>query len=174
MKGLIAVGASNDTKHLAQFSNFGPWVQIAAPGEGITSAVPPNPLAPLGYAVWSGTSMAAPLVSGAAALLRSAQPTLIPRDVVTRLQNLATPLQKFAGGNTTIGQVDAAALVETCQMDVDGDGKVLPTTDGLILMRAMMGMTGTAVSDAAMPGSPRSDWVSIRNFLVNVCGMKLP
>ena len=118
--------------------------------------------------------MAAPLVSGAAALLRSVQPSLVPRDVVTRLQSLATPLLTFAGQNSNIKQVDAAALVETCNMDIDGDGKVLPTTDGLILMRAMMGMTGTAVSSAAAPGSPRSDWLIIRQFLVNACGMTLP
>ena len=174
VKGLISVAASNDSKHLANFSNFASWVQIAAPGEGITSAVPPNTVAPQGYAVWSGTSMAAPLVSGAAALLRSVQPSLVPRDVVTRLQSLATPLLTFAGQNSNIKQVDAAALVETCNMDIDGDGKVLPTTDGLILMRAMMGMTGTAVSSAAAPGSPRSDWLIIRQFLVNACGMTLP
>ena len=118
--------------------------------------------------------MAAPLVSGAAALLRSVQPSLVPRDVVSRIQSLATPLQTFAGQTSNIKQVDAAALVETCQMDIDGDGKVLPTTDGLILMRAMMGMTGTAVSSAAAPGSPRSDWTTIRQFLVNACGMNLP
>jgi len=175
VKGLIAVGASNDTKHLAQFSNFGSWVQIAGPGEGITSAVPPNLGAPQGgYAVWSGTSMAAPLVAGAAALLRSVQPSLVPRDVVTRMQSLATPLQKFGGGTTNIGQVNAAALVETCNMDIDGDGQVLATTDGLMLIRAMMGMTGTAVSGAAVVGSPRSDWPTIRAFLVNACGMNLP
>lgn len=118
--------------------------------------------------------MAAPLVAGAAALLRSVQKNLAPRDVVTRMLALATPLQKFAGGTTNIGQVNAAALVETCNMDIDGDGQVLPTTDGLILMRAMTGMTGTAVSSAAVPGSPRSDWLTIRAFLVNVCGMTLP
>ncbi len=173
VKGLIAVGASNDTKHLAQFSNFGSWVQIAGPGEGITSAVPQS-ATPSGYAVWSGTSMAAPLVAGATALLRSVQKNLAPRDVVTRMLAMATPLQKFAGGNTNIGQVSAAALVETCNMDIDGDGVVLPTTDGLILMRTMMGMTDTAVSSAAMPGSPRSDWATIRAFLVNACGMTLP
>ncbi len=173
VKGLIAVGASNDTKHLAQFSNFGSWVQIAGPGEGITSAVPQS-ATPSGYAVWSGTSMAAPLVSGAAALLRSAQKNLAPRDVVTRMQLMATPLRQFAGGTTNIGQVNAAALVETCNMDIDGDGVVLPTTDGLILLRAMMGMKDTNVSSAAVVGSPRSDWATIRAFLVNVCGMALP
>jgi subtilisin family serine protease len=173
VKGLIAVGASNDTKRLAQFSNFGSWVQIAGPGEGITSAVPQS-ATPGGYAVWSGTSMAAPLVAGAAALLRSVQKDLPPRDVVTRMIAAATPLQSFAGGSTNIKQVSAAALVETCNMDIDGDGKVLATTDGLILMRAMMGMKDSAVSSAAVPGSPRSDWATIRAFLVNACGMNLP
>ncbi len=173
VKGLIAVGASNDSKHLTSFSNFGSWVQIAGPGEGITSTIPMSAV-PGGYATWSGTSMAAPLVSGAAALLRSVQKDLAPRDVVRRLQDMATPLQKFGGGTTGIGQVDAAALVETCQMDIDGDGLVLPTTDGLMLMRAMMGMTGTAVSSAAVSGSPRSDWTAIRAYLVRVCAMTLP
>lgn len=177
VKGLISVGASNPTQHLADFSNFGSWVQIAAPGEGITSSVPITVANPGGYGTWSGTSMAAPLVTGAAALLRSIDRNLPPRDLVRRLQDLATPLQKFGGGGTNISQVDVGALgasVQVCQMDIDGDGQILTTTDGLILMRAMMGMTGTAVSSAAVPGSPRSDWLSIRAYLVGVCGMTLP
>jgi subtilisin family serine protease len=177
VKGLISVGASNDTQHLASFSNFGSWVQIAAPGEGITSSVPITAANPGGYGTWSGTSMAAPLVAGAAALLRSIDRMLPPRDLVRRLQDLATPLQKFGGGGTNISQVDVGALgasVQVCQMDIDGDGQILTTTDGLILMRAMMGMSGTAVSSAAAPGSPRSDWLSIRAYLVGVCGMTLP
>lgn len=174
-KGLISVGASNSSTQLASFSNSGSWVQIAAPGEGITSAVPPNALAPQGYAVWSGTSMAAPLVSGAAALLRSKQPNLLPKDVVRQLTATATPLAGTAtGGHTNINQVNAAALVEVCQMDVDGDGLVLPTTDGLILMRAMMGMKDMAVSSAAAPGALRATWTDIRRYLVDVCGMNLP
>ena len=121
--------------------------------------------------------MAAPLVAGAAALLRSVDRTLPPRDLVRRLQDLATPLQTFAGTSTGIKQVDVGALgasVQICQMDIDGDGQISATTDGLILMRAMMGMSGTAVSSAAVPGSPRSDWLSIRAYLVGVCGMTLP
>jgi subtilisin family serine protease len=177
VKGLISVGASNDTQHLASFSNFGSWVQIAAPGEGITSSVPITAANPGGYGTWSGTSMAAPLVAGAAALLRSIDRTLPPRDLVRRLQDLATPLQTFDGHNTGIKQVDVGALgasVQVCLMDIDGDGQILTTTDGMILMRAMMGMTGTAVSSAAAVGAPRSDWTSIRAYLVGVCGMTLP
>jgi len=143
-------------------------VSVAAPGDAITSAMPTSASA-TGYATWSGTSMAAPLVAGTAALLRAAQPELAPRDVVRKIERTATPLT-----GTNIPQVDAAAVVETCSMDVDGDGQVLPTTDGLIIMRAMMGMTGTAVSNAATATAARNTWDSIRNYLKNVCLMNLP
>jgi len=166
--GLIAVGASDSTRHLASFSNSGSWVSIAGPGDSITSAMPTSASAN-GYATWSGTSMAAPLVAGAAALLRAVQPELAPRDVVRKLERSGSAL---IGSNTP--QVDAAAIVETCTMDVDGDGQVQATTDGLIIMRAMMGMTGTAVSSAATATAARGTWDSIRNYLKNVCRMNLP
>ena len=113
--------------------------------------------------------MAAPLVAGTAALLRAAQPELAPRDVVRKIERTATPLT-----GTNIPQIDAAAVVETCSMDIDGDGQALPTTDGLIIMRAMMGMTGTAVSNAATATAARNTWDSIRSYLKNVCLMNLP
>jgi subtilisin family serine protease len=166
--GLIAVGASDASKHLASFSNSGSWVSVAAPGDAITSAMPTSASA-TGYATWSGTSMAAPLVAGTAALLRAAQPELAPRDVVRKIERTATPLT-----GTNIPQIDAAAVVETCSMDIDGDGQALPTTDGLIIMRAMMGMTGTAVSNAATATAARNTWDSIRSYLKNVCLMNLP
>ena len=67
--GLLAVGASTAADTVAAFSNRGSWVQLTAPGDQITSSVPG------GWGTWSGTSMAAPLVAGTAALVRSAAPT---------------------------------------------------------------------------------------------------
>ena len=64
--GLAAVGASAANARRASFSNYGSWVRFAAPGDGITSSVPGG-----GYGTWSGTSMAAPLFAGTAALLRA-------------------------------------------------------------------------------------------------------
>lgn len=98
--GLLAIAASNANRKLAAFSNFGSWVTMAAPGDNITSAVPG------GYGTWSGTSMAAPLAAGTAALLRSLDVGMAPTDVVTRLKRASAALC-----GTQLRQVDAAAAL---------------------------------------------------------------
>jgi subtilisin family serine protease len=55
--------------YAAKFSCFGPEVAVCGPGVAITSSVPPN-----NYAVWDGTSMAAPHITGLAALILAHHP----------------------------------------------------------------------------------------------------
>ena len=66
----------------ADFSNRGSDIDLIAPGKCIWSTVPG------GYAYSSGTSMAAPHVTGAAALLKASRPALTPAEVKEALQYL--------------------------------------------------------------------------------------
>jgi subtilisin len=74
---------SDDT--FAFFSNFGPAVKIAAPGVNILSTYNGT-----GYAVDSGTSMAAPYVSGAAALYKALHPDATPSQVMAAILGSGT------------------------------------------------------------------------------------
>jgi subtilisin family serine protease len=84
----IAVGASTGSDARAGFSNWGRCLSLFAPGEGITSSVMSSDTA---VAVYSGTSMAAPHVAGAAAVLLGTTPTLTPAQVAERIKAMATP-----------------------------------------------------------------------------------
>jgi len=65
---VIAVAATDQYDNKAWWSNWGDWIELAAPGVEIYSTVP------LGYASESGTSMACPHVAGVAALIWSLHP----------------------------------------------------------------------------------------------------
>ncbi len=69
----------------ADFSNYGSDVDLIAPGKCIWSTRPGNT-----YAYLSGTSMAAPAVTGAAALYKSSRPNATPAEVREGLQYLGT------------------------------------------------------------------------------------
>ena len=78
--GSLAIGASTQADTLAVFSNYGSWVDLAAPGQDILSTIPSGE-----YAVWSGTSMATPLAAGEAALVRAVNPNYSAADVVGQM-----------------------------------------------------------------------------------------
>ncbi|NEA66816.1 S8 family peptidase [Streptomyces sp. SID12488] len=87
VKDAITVGATGPTDARADFSNWGPALDLFAPGVSITSA---SYASDTGRVAYSGTSMAAPHVAGAAALYLAEQPKSNPAQVARALTALAT------------------------------------------------------------------------------------
>lgn len=77
---VIIVGATDINDNKTSWSSYGTAMDLVAPGDGILSTVVGG-----GYQAWSGTSMAAPLANGAAALIWAANPYLTPQQVEDRL-----------------------------------------------------------------------------------------
>lgn len=77
---VLAVAACTRTDRLAPFSSMGPEIDMIAPGAGVISLAPGG-----GFLRMSGTSMAAPHVTAAAALLLGMEPHLKPAAVRSRL-----------------------------------------------------------------------------------------
>jgi subtilisin family serine protease len=100
--GILASAASTESDQLAGFSTYGSWVQIEAPGERILSCFPGGR-----YALWSGTSMAAPLAAGTAALVRAIYPSLKPTAVVTQMRITAASV-----GGPVGWRLNAAAAIK--------------------------------------------------------------
>jgi subtilisin family serine protease len=112
----IRLEGKDVTDQIADFSSRGPSPtfglkpDLVAPGVEIKSTVPTALFAPGQYRM-SGTSMAAPHVAGAAALLRQLNPGLSPAEVTSRLVNSAKPLPGTQISESGSGRLDVAAAV---------------------------------------------------------------
>jgi subtilisin family serine protease len=101
LANVLAVGATDRNDQLAPYSNYGAWVLVAAPGSDILSTVPG------GYGRKSGTSMAAPHVSGVAALLLAQNPGWAVTDLKAQIANTADVLPVLAGKVSSGGRLNA-------------------------------------------------------------------
>jgi hypothetical protein len=107
---MVSVSATDSGDSLANFSSYGPYVDVSAPGVNILTTNWGG-----GYKSMGGTSHATPIVSGVIALMMSANPSLSPASLETLLQanaddkGLAGWDQKFGWGRVNAYRAVAAA-----------------------------------------------------------------
>lgn len=112
LPNIISVAATDHADRLASFSNYGSTsVDLGAPGVGILSTLPNG-----GYGRYSGTSMAAPQVTGVAALLLSADPTLELAELRSRILTTVDPVPSLVGRVATGGRLNAAQALRVSEV----------------------------------------------------------
>jgi large repetitive protein len=104
LDNIVAVAATTRADQLAQWSSYGAsTVDLGAPGEEILSCGHTNDT---NYRFWMGTSMAAPHVAGACALLRAQYPPDGYLQIIHRLLSATDPLPALAGKCVTGGRLN--------------------------------------------------------------------
>ena len=101
--GVLCVGSTGQSDVLSGFSNYGPWVTVAAPGEGVYSTYFNGD----GYAYLSGTSMSTPHVAGELALIASQNPDLSSDRLFDMVQNNTDPVASSGAKTIAGGRVNA-------------------------------------------------------------------
>ncbi len=122
---VICVASSTEAGGLSPSTNYGATaVDIAAPGHRILSTVPRGFCTPgSDYCLFDGTSMAAPMVSGAAVDIIAGEPAISVVDLKARILGSAAPLGALTGKVATGGRLDVCKALPNC----DGQPEVPPT-----------------------------------------------
>ncbi len=99
---VIGVGATDINDNLANFSNFGPQLDVVAPGVNVyADNAPSNHLPNDSYAAVSGTSFSTPYVAGLAALLKTTAPSANPDQIYNFITQQADKVPGMQGADRT-------------------------------------------------------------------------
>ncbi len=115
---IITVSATTSSDSLASWSNFGAYVDVSAPGQGIWTLNRNN-----GYSSVSGTSFASPATAGVVALIMAADSELTPAGVETLLKDNADDLgstgwdARFGHGRVNAGRATEQAAGDSSPPD---------------------------------------------------------
>ncbi|WP_022777908.1 S8 family peptidase [Butyrivibrio sp. AE3009] len=120
---VLAVASINEAGEKSNFSNYGDWCDIAAPGSNIYSTfrdIKNNPSSTKEYEVMSGTSMSTPVVAGACALYMSAYGHVAP----DKMEEIVK-----ASANKTVSKGMGAGIIDVAKMLGDTTAPTVTVTD---------------------------------------------
>lgn len=153
---ILAVGGSDQNDN--RIFNYGATsVDIAAPGSIIKSTVPAA-LQPAKYWNSSGTSMSAPHVTGAAALLASYNPSLSAASLKATLINSADVLPAFMGANRAGGRLNVFRALTNqtiCSFNLSTNSVTMPTKGGVFTINVGAG------SNCDLAATPKVKWIHV-------------
>lgn len=136
---VLTVGSVDGAGTASVYTQAGPWVDLAAPGEDMI------PAAPAGVAI-SGTSYSAPVVSGVVALLRARSPGQTARQVMQRIQSTAVSAAPGRSPLTGFGVLDPAAALRAAEPVAPAPAAVAPAAGGHPRRTAVIGAAGCAAA----------------------------
>jgi hypothetical protein len=149
--GVENTAASNQGDNRAGFSNYGTWVDISSPGEGIYSTLPRS----MGnYGSMDGTSMACPLAAGVACWIKSLMPGLTNQQVIDTLHHYcdSMPDPLYAQGKLGAGRVSLGNVVlKTRYCNLTLTGSRVNSPGGSPDPGETFGLIITLSNDAAWP-----------------------
>jgi serine protease len=111
---VVAVAALNQNGDRRPTSNFGTGIDISAPGQNVLSTLDSGTTSPSSedYGLLSGTSMAAPHISGLAALMLEVNPDLTANQLETLIEDNARAIPGTCTGGCGAGVADAVESVD--------------------------------------------------------------
>jgi serine protease len=198
--GVISVSAVDAQRNLAPYSNFGPTIDVAAPGgdlsrdrngdgfaDGVLSTLFDEDTGQYNYVGYQGTSMAAPHVAGVIALMLGVNPALTPADIDNLLAT--GEMTRDIGSSTFFGRglIDAFKSVSAAIRTEGGAAPGLPprlvANPGAVNFGASSTQVNLTLSNAGGPSPPLSvtsfqaitddggAWLSIQQGNVDANGL---
>lgn len=119
-----ALDKNNNSLVKTEFSNYGDFSTVSAPGSSIYSCVGNN-----NYEFMDGTSMAAPVVTGTVALMKSLKPTITTKDIICILKETGVPCNSEVGNliqiDKALQKVQSGETVDCTPVPSTGDVQIL-------------------------------------------------
>jgi len=152
---VIGVGALDSLGQKASFSNYGPCIDVSAPGVNLHTTQVVN-YSQLGFDTyygsgWSGTSVATAVVTGALALVKSVNKDITSKNVMDLLKNTCTPIDDINPdyiGRLGCGELNIGALVKATIEQVQSQQDI--SFDESLPWRTIIAVSDT---DGTMPFS---------------------